>query len=161
MLLLHLLKAPTMPLRKTSDELPSTPRAHYSPAPSTMMERFRFYNRSHRDGELINQFEAALRSLYSTCAFGYKLDSLPQDRVVCGANSIIQSRTLEHPDPTLDDTRRLLPGTPERSHVQPAHLSVMQLSCQHSKWRRQEVVPAVAAVRVIPRPSARFYTVML
>ncbi|KAM7285346.1 uncharacterized protein ISCGN_032291 [Ixodes scapularis] len=85
-LLLDLLK-PATPHVKTLGELLATLRSHFSPAPSTLMERFRFNNRSRQDGETLGQFVAALRGLASTCAFGDQLDSLLRDRFVCGINN--------------------------------------------------------------------------
>ncbi|KAM7309756.1 uncharacterized protein ISCGN_006744 [Ixodes scapularis] len=102
-LLLDLLK-PATPHVKTLGELLATLRSHFSPAPSTLMERFRFNNRSRQDGETLGQFVAALRGLASTCAFGDQLDSLLRDRFVCGINNpAMQTRLLELPDPSLDD----------------------------------------------------------
>ncbi|KAM7305234.1 guanine nucleotide exchange factor VAV3 isoform X2 [Ixodes scapularis] len=102
-LLLDLLK-PATPHVKTLGELLATLRSHFSPAPSTLMERFRFNNRSRQDGETLGQFVAALRGLVNTCAFGDQLDSLLRDRFVCGINNpAMQTRLLELPDPSLDD----------------------------------------------------------
>ncbi|KAL1419675.1 hypothetical protein MTO96_025022 [Rhipicephalus appendiculatus] len=71
------------------------------------MERFRFNNRSRREGESLGQFVAVLRGLASTCAFGDQLDSLLWDRFVCGINNpAMQTRLLEFPDPTLDDVMK-------------------------------------------------------
>ncbi|XP_049524460.1 uncharacterized protein K02A2.6-like [Dermacentor silvarum] len=68
------------------------------------MERFRFNNRSRREGETPGQFVAALRGLASACAFGDQLESLLRDRFVCGINNpTMQTRLLELPDPSLDD----------------------------------------------------------
>ncbi|KAM7298764.1 hypothetical protein ISCGN_019333 [Ixodes scapularis] len=58
-LLLDLLK-PATPHVKTLGELLATLCSHFSPAPSTLMERFRFNNRSRLDGETLGQFVAAL-----------------------------------------------------------------------------------------------------
>lgn len=102
-LLLDLLK-PATPHDKSLGELLATLRSHFSPAPSTLMERFRFNNRSRREGETLGQFVAALRGLASGCAFGDQLDSLLRDRFVCGINDpAMQTRLLELPDPSLDD----------------------------------------------------------
>ncbi|KAH7946065.1 hypothetical protein HPB49_019934 [Dermacentor silvarum] len=97
-LLLDLHK-PATPHVKTLSELLNTLRSHFSPAPSALMERFRFNNRSRREGETFGQFVAALRGLASGCAFGDQLDSLLRDRFVCGINkSTMQTRFLELPD---------------------------------------------------------------
>ncbi|XP_065300621.2 uncharacterized protein [Dermacentor albipictus] len=67
------------------------------------MERFRFNNRSRREGDTLGQFVAALRGLASACAFGNQLDSLLRDHFVCGINNpAMQTRLLELPDPSLD-----------------------------------------------------------
>ncbi|KAL1438559.1 hypothetical protein MTO96_047918 [Rhipicephalus appendiculatus] len=102
-LLLDLLK-PATPHTKTLSELLTTLRSHFSPASSTLMERFRFNNRSRREGESLGQFVAALRCLASTGAFGDQPDSLLRDLFVCGINNpAMQKRLLELPDPSLDD----------------------------------------------------------
>nr|XP_037280443.1 uncharacterized protein LOC119173760 [Rhipicephalus microplus] len=102
-LLLDLL-GPATPHDKSLGELLATLRSHFSPAPSTLMERFRFNNRSRRDGETLGKFVAALRGLASGCAFREQLDSLHRDRFVCGINDpAMQKRLLELPDPSLDD----------------------------------------------------------
>lgn len=102
-LLLDLLK-PASPHDRSLDELFTVLRAHYSPAPSLMMERFRFNNRNRRKGETVNDFVAALRGLATNCSFGDQLDSLLRDRLVCGINvTAMQTRLLELPDPSFDD----------------------------------------------------------
>ncbi|KAM7291823.1 uncharacterized protein ISCGN_028394 [Ixodes scapularis] len=102
-LLLDLLKPATSHV-KTLGELLATLRSHFSLAPSTLMELFRFNNRSRQDGETLGQFVAALRGLASTCAFNDQLDSLLRDRFVCGINNpAMQTRLLELPDPSLDN----------------------------------------------------------
>ncbi|XP_049268953.1 uncharacterized protein K02A2.6-like [Rhipicephalus sanguineus] len=61
-LLLDLLKPATLHT-KTLSELLTTLRSRFSPASSTLMERFRFNNRSSREGESLGQFVAAPRGL--------------------------------------------------------------------------------------------------
>ncbi|XP_065287615.1 uncharacterized protein [Dermacentor albipictus] len=88
---------------KTLGELLAILRSHFNPAPSTLMECFRFNNRSRRERETLGQFVGALRGLASACAFGDQLDSLLRDRFVCGINNpAMQTRLLELPDPTLE-----------------------------------------------------------
>ncbi|XP_077534534.1 uncharacterized protein LOC144146455 [Haemaphysalis longicornis] len=102
-LLRHLFKLAT-PHDKSLGELLATLRSNFSPALSTLMERFRFNNRSRQNGETLGQIVAALRGLASGCAFGEQLDSLFWDRCVCGINDpAMQTRLLELPDPSLDD----------------------------------------------------------
>ncbi|XP_070382482.1 uncharacterized protein [Dermacentor albipictus] len=104
-LVLDLLK-PATPHFKTLSELLAILRSHFNPSPSsTLMERFRFNNQGRRELETLGQFVAALRGIASTCAFGNQRDSLLKDRFVCGINNpAIQTRLLELPDPSLDDT---------------------------------------------------------
>ncbi|KAH7937338.1 hypothetical protein HPB49_011021 [Dermacentor silvarum] len=83
-LLLDLLK-PAAPHVKTLSELLTTLQSHFSPAPSTLMERFRFNNWSRREGETLGQFVAALPG--STRCSG----------------TTMQIRLLKLPDPSLDD----------------------------------------------------------
>ncbi|XP_070385087.1 uncharacterized protein [Dermacentor albipictus] len=63
-LLLDLLK-PTPPHVKTLRELLAVLRSHINPAPSTLMERFRFNNRSQREGDTVRPLVAAPRSASS------------------------------------------------------------------------------------------------
>ncbi|XP_070394032.1 uncharacterized protein [Dermacentor albipictus] len=102
-LLLDLLKL-AMPHVKTLGELLAILRSHFNPAPSTLMERFRFNNRSRREGETVGQFVPALRGLTSACVFGDLLDSLLRDRFLGGINNhAMQARLLELLNPSLDD----------------------------------------------------------
>ncbi|XP_075528598.1 uncharacterized protein LOC142560405 isoform X1 [Dermacentor variabilis] len=103
-LLLNLLK-PSTPHVKTMSNLLTTLWSHFSPALSIVMEQFHFNNRSHREGETLRQFITSLRGLASAGTFGDQQNSLLRDRFVCGINnSTMQTRLLELPDPSLDDT---------------------------------------------------------
>lgn len=58
-ILLDLLE-PATPHAETLGELLATLHSRYSPAPSTLMLRFRFNNGSRREEETLGQFVAAL-----------------------------------------------------------------------------------------------------
>ncbi|XP_070394027.1 uncharacterized protein [Dermacentor albipictus] len=94
-----------MPHVKTLCELVVILRSHFNPALSTLMMGFRFNSRSRREVETLGQFVAALRGLASACVFGNRLDSMLRDRFLCGINNLaIQTRLLELPDLSLDDS---------------------------------------------------------
>ncbi|KAL1467294.1 hypothetical protein MTO96_042278 [Rhipicephalus appendiculatus] len=97
-----------------------------------LMERFRFYNRSRREGESLGQFIAALRGLASACAFEDQLNSLVRDIFVCGINyPAMQTCLLEFRNPSggRRSERSAADGhgnlrTPARLHVR----------CQRKRW---------------------------
>ena len=65
------------------------------PAPSEIVERFRFNSRFRKPGESIAAFIAELRALAEFCNFGDMLEAMLRDRIVCGINDdSIQRRLL-------------------------------------------------------------------
>ena len=72
---------------------------HFKPAPSEIVERFRFHSRSRRQGESVATFVAELRSLAEFCNFKDTLEVLMlRDRIVCGINDdAMQKRLLSEP----------------------------------------------------------------
>ena len=78
--------SPELPSDKSYDELVSVLEQHYNPAPSEIVERFRFYCRVWNPGESVVNFLAQLRSLAARCNYGDSLENMLQDRLVCGIN---------------------------------------------------------------------------
>ena len=76
---------------------------HYDPAPSSIVQRYKFYNRVRAEGESIANFVAALREIAKHCEYGDTLKIMLRDRLVCGVNhQAIQKRLLAEKNLTLD-----------------------------------------------------------
>ncbi|XP_075730815.1 uncharacterized protein LOC142774303 [Rhipicephalus microplus] len=103
--LLRNLVKPAKPSDKNLDEILQVLGSHYCQKPSAVMQRFRFNSRVRAEGESVSNFIAALKSLSEQCCFGAELENLLRDRVVCAINNMdVQTRLLEKPDLTFDDT---------------------------------------------------------
>ena len=90
--------SPAKPGDKSYVELVEKLSKHFRPAPSEIVERFKFHSRSRLPGESVATFVAELRSLSEFCNFGDTLDVMIRDRLVCGINDIsIQKRLLAEP----------------------------------------------------------------
>ncbi len=72
--LLRSLLALDKPSTNTLEELTAKLTEHFSPAPSEVMQRFRFYSRNRKPGEAVTEFVAELRKLSEHCNFGDALD---------------------------------------------------------------------------------------
>ncbi|XP_054710970.1 uncharacterized protein K02A2.6-like [Uloborus diversus] len=71
---------------------------YYSPASSTIMERFRFYNLK-QGNEDISTFIVKIKELASKCNFGAFLNDALRDKLVCGLQSEqIQNKLLGEKD---------------------------------------------------------------
>lgn len=82
--LLRDLIAPQKPKELLLQDLLSVLRAHLSPEPLIIAERYHFYNRAQREGETVGQYMAALRNLASKCDFKTFLEEALRDRFVFG-----------------------------------------------------------------------------
>ena len=60
--------------------------SHKKPKPNVIAERFKFNNRSRRDGESVADFIASLRALTLYCGYGEVQSDMIRDRLVCGVN---------------------------------------------------------------------------
>ena len=60
--------------------------SHFDPKPSSIVQRFKFYNRSREKGESIATYVAALRGLAEHCEYRDSLKIMLRDRLVCGIN---------------------------------------------------------------------------
>ncbi len=100
--LLRSLIAPANPTDKTLAQLVEVLANHYSPKPSEIMQRYRFYSRTRKTGESVANYVAALRSLGRDCKFGATLETMLRDRLACGINnSSIQKKLLGEHDLTF------------------------------------------------------------
>ena len=100
--LMRNLTAPEKPTEKTFDQLVKLVKEHYHPAPSVILQRFKFGSRKQKPGESIATFVSELRRLSEHCNYGQALDEMLRDRVVCGiANARLQQCLLAEPDLTL------------------------------------------------------------
>lgn len=54
---------------------------HYDPAPSSIVQRYKFYNRVRAEGESIANFVAALREIAKHCEYGGTLKIMLRDRL--------------------------------------------------------------------------------
>ena len=76
---------------------------HYDPAPSSIVQRYKFYNRVRAEGESIVNFMTALRQIAKYCDYGDTLNIMLRDRLVCGVNhQAIQKRLLAEKNLTLE-----------------------------------------------------------
>ena len=89
------LAAPEMPGTKTYDELKTLLKNHFNPAPSPIVQRFKFNSRFRHSGESVAMFVAELRRLSEHCAFTEgTLEDMIRDRLVCGINDDRMQRRL-------------------------------------------------------------------
>ena len=68
---------------------------HYDPTPSSIVQRYKFYNCVRAEGETIANYVASLRAIAKYCEYGDTLNMMLRDRLVCGINhQAIQRRLL-------------------------------------------------------------------
>ncbi len=110
-LLCNLLQ-PEKPGEKMYDQIVNTLKAHFSPKPLVIAERFWFHRRNQLEGEAVTMFVAVLKKLAEHCEFGDVLNDTLRDRLVCGLRSEgIQKRLLTESKLTLQraiDTHNLV-----------------------------------------------------
>ena len=93
--LIRSLVFPAKPTERTFSEIVELVHDHLLPAPSSIVQRFKFFCRSQQDSESVSQFVAELRKLSEFCEFGDTLDVMLRDRLVCGVrNQKLQQRLL-------------------------------------------------------------------
>ena len=102
--LLRDLLAPDAPEDKTFAELKDALKAHLSPQPLVIGERYRFYQRDQHSGESIAMYVADLRRLARTCQFEAHLQEALRDRFVCGLRSGQTRKKLLATDKLTFDT---------------------------------------------------------
>ena len=84
--LLGSLLAPAKPGEKSYDELVEVLSVHHNPAPSEIVQRYRFHTRMKEPGETVSKYVSELRSLAKACNFGTSLEDMIRNRLVCGVN---------------------------------------------------------------------------
>ncbi|KAG8180395.1 hypothetical protein JTE90_025445 [Oedothorax gibbosus] len=100
--LLKNLLSPVLPTARTLEQLIAVLDQHFDPAPSEIVERFRFNTRVRKAGESISTFTAELRRLAKNCNYGQSLDTMLRDRIVCGIqDEAIQRKLLSENALTL------------------------------------------------------------
>lgn len=100
--LLRNLTAPNKPADKTYDDIVEVMRAHLSPKPLLIAERYRFHKRNQAKEETVVAYVAELKRLSEHCQFGTGLDDALRDRLVCGIrHEGIQKRLLTEVDLTF------------------------------------------------------------
>ena len=106
--LIRSLASPTKPGDIAYADLLVSVGKHYSPAPSSIMQRLKFNSRFREKGESIAIYVAALRKLTEYCDFGDNLNNMLKDRLVCGVNDErIQRRLLSEVDLTFERAFKL------------------------------------------------------
>ena len=100
--LMRNLTALAKPTAKSFDQLVKLVKEHHNPAPSVILQRFKFASRRQKPGESIATYLSELRRLSEHCRYGETLDEMLRDRIVCGiADGRLQRRLLAEPDLTL------------------------------------------------------------
>ena len=100
--LLSSLIAPAKPGEKEYSDLVDKLTEHFTPAPSEIVERFKFHTRFRKPGESVTAFVSELRSIAKSCNFGDTLETMLRDRIVCGINdAVIQCRLLSEKNLTF------------------------------------------------------------
>ena len=94
--------SPTKPGEVSYSDIVKTLTDHFSPAPSEIVQRFKFNCRARKPGESVATYVAELRAIAEFCNFGGTLEDMLRDRLVCGINdSAIQRRLLAEPKLTF------------------------------------------------------------
>ena len=96
---------------ETYDELVVALTEHHSPAPSEIVQRFKFNSRFRYAGESVATYVAELRSIAQTCNYGSWLDEMLRDHIVCGiSDDHIQQRLLSKKGLTYKKALKSLQG---------------------------------------------------
>ena len=80
------LTSPKKPGEESYDDLVQTLANHFNPAPSEIVQRFKFNSRMRKPGESVATYVAELRALAEFCNFGDTLENMQRDQLVCGIN---------------------------------------------------------------------------
>ncbi|XP_059061147.1 uncharacterized protein LOC131854044 [Achroia grisella] len=76
---------------------------HFKIKKNVTVERHKFFTRSQKENESIEQYVLDLKKLAQTCEFGILNEDLIKDRLVCGLHSsTIRERLLREDDLTLN-----------------------------------------------------------
>ena len=106
--LLRTLISPTRPAEKTFDEITTVLLEHFSPKPSAIVCRYKFYLRNRLPTESVAEYMSELRKLAENCDFKDYLTDMLRDRLVCGiADERIQRVLLTEKELTLEKAYQL------------------------------------------------------
>ena len=86
--------SPVKPGEKTYAKLVEKLTTHFKPAPSEIVERFKFHSLVRKAGKSVSAYIAELRSLSEHCNFGESLNNMLRDHLVCGINDSAIQKTL-------------------------------------------------------------------
>jgi len=76
---------------------------HFNPKPSSIVQRFKFYNRTQAKGETIATYVTSIHALAEHCEFNDTLNMMLCDQLICGVNHEgIQRRLLSEKNLTYD-----------------------------------------------------------
>ncbi len=92
--LVHNLAVPGKPTGRDFTALVKLIGDHYSPAPSVIVQRYKFNSWICQQGESIATYIVKLRRLSEFCQFEDTLDDMLRDRLVCGVNDPSMQRHL-------------------------------------------------------------------
>ena len=93
--------APVKPCDAVWPDITEALNKHYSPEPSSLVQRCKFYSRFRRDSETISIYVAELRKLSEHCKFGTVLEESLRDRLVAGVKDAAIQRKLLEEEATL------------------------------------------------------------
>ena len=65
---------------------------HFTPAPSKIVEHFKFHTRFRKAGESVTAFVSELCSIAKYCNFRDTLKIMLRDRIVCGIKDVVIQR---------------------------------------------------------------------
>ena len=100
--LLRNLVSPRIPGEVPYDHLMQALTAHFCPAPSEIVQRYKFHCLFRQQGQSVAAFVAELRAGVEFCNFGTSLEEIIRDRLVCGiSDEQIQRRLLSENKLTL------------------------------------------------------------
>ena len=96
--LLKNLLQPLKPSDKNYSEIVKILDEHFSPAPSPIVQRYKFNTRMRKSGESVFTYITELKACGEHCDYGDQLHDMIRDRLVCGINDThIQRRLLQEP----------------------------------------------------------------
>ena len=84
----------------------------FTPAPSEIVELFKFHTRFRKPGESVTSYVSELRSIAKRCNFAATLETIMlRDRIVCGVNdAVIQRRLLSEKELTFKSALEIAQG---------------------------------------------------
>ena len=130
--LIRNLVAPAKPMDKPLKDLVMLVQNHLTPAPSVIVQRYKFNSRSQKDGESVAQYVAQLRRLSEHCQFGDTLEDMLRDRVVCGIRDArVQRRLFSEPSLTFKKAFELA-QTAEVADQNTKNLQLPQTAAVHA-----------------------------